>query len=164
MSEGVRRCAAAVAFVLLPLVAQGNALSQEHAKVVETGVVLSAHEAERATKAYPMLQILPPFWTPSSEEIQNLEGKLKIHLEKVRNPQVDAIIVNLDSYKRQYLGYTSGGRRQILVNGVCEEYWTKSGSWRDQVVFVLDGGPCFFQIRYDLSGSQFERLDINGDS
>jgi hypothetical protein len=74
------------------------------------------------------------------------------------------IAARLGSYKRQYFGYTDGGKRWILVNGFCEGHWKKEDTWRDGGVLVKDGGLCFFKVRYDPSRSEFEQLEINGEA
>lgn len=71
------------------------------------------------------------------------------------------IATRLGSYKRQYVGYTDGGKRRIFVNGFCEEVWKESDTWHDRLFFVMDGGLRFFTVRYDVSRSRFEYLDIN---
>ena len=74
------------------------------------------------------------------------------------------IAARLGSYKRQYFGYTDGGKRWILVNGFCKGHWKKEDTWRDKVVLVHDGGLCFFKVRYDPSRSQFEQLEVIGEA
>jgi hypothetical protein len=40
------------------------------------------------------------------------------------------------------------------------ERWKEPDSWHDRLVFVLDGGICFFMVRYDVSRSRSADLDI----
>jgi len=162
MRRNFRLGVAAAVCMLIPLVSQGIAMSQERSKLVDTGVIFSAQQVKRLVDMNPMIGITAPFWTPTPEEIAQLEGKLKPYLEGMTTAPAKAIVASLASYKRQYLGYTDGGKKWILVNSFCETYWRENDTWRDRVVYVLDGGPCFFQVRYDLSGSQFEQLEING--
>ena len=98
---------------------------------------------------------------PVSEEIALLEGKLKPYLESATAPAAKVIATRLGSYKRQYVGYTAGGKRWIFVNGFCEEFWKESDAWHDGLELVLDGGLCFFTVRYDVSRSRFKYLQIN---
>jgi hypothetical protein len=91
------------------------------------------------------------------------EGLLKPYLESIATPHAKKLAASLGGYKRQSVGYTDGGKRWILVNGICERYWQKNASTlRDSVIVVLDGGPCFFMARYDPSISKFDELVING--
>jgi hypothetical protein len=101
-----------------------------------------------------------------SRRIAQLETRLKRYLGSETAPQGNLLAarlgsyVGLASYKRQYLGYTDHGKRLVLVNGFCEKYWKEDDpySWRERLVIILDGGPCFFRLRYDPSTSQFDVL------
>jgi hypothetical protein len=168
MRKSMRLCVAATLYILVLLASPGIAMSQERSKLVDTGVIFSAQQVEREPlhrlDVKSILGLTPPFWTPSPEEIAVLEGQLKPYLERVTPPEAKVIAVRLGSYKRQYVGYTDGGKRWILVNGFCEDHWKEENTWRDRIVFVFDGGLCFFTVRYDTSSSQFEYLLINGDA
>jgi len=163
MRKNIRLCAAATVYMLILLASQGIAMSQERSQLVDTGVIFSAEHVERSG-ADRMFGVTPPFWTPSPEQIAQLEVQLKPYLGRVRLPKAKVIAARLESYKRQYFGYTDGGKRWILVNGFCEGHWKKEDTWRDRVVLVRDGGLCFFKVRYDPSRSEFEQLVINGEA
>jgi hypothetical protein len=34
--------------------------------------------------------------------------------------------------------------------------------WLESMVFVMDGGECFFQVLYDPAADSFSRLRVNG--
>ena len=36
--------------------------------------------------------------------------------------------------------------------------------WRSQVLFVMDGGDCFFQLTYDVERGVYGDLMVNGDA
>jgi len=154
----------ALIYMLIPLALEGIAVSQERIKLVDTGVIFSGEQVAQFAEIPYMFELTPPFWTPTEEEVAHLEGKLRPYLEGVTIADARAIAAELGSYKRQYLGYTDGGKKWILVNGFCERHWRGDDSWHDSVVFVFDGGRCLFHVRYDLSRSQFEQLEINKDS
>jgi hypothetical protein len=133
------------------------------AESIDTGVVFSAEQTEQSAKAQPMLAIgAPPYWTPSKVEIQQLESALPAFLKQ--SDGAAKIARNLRSYRRQYFGYSDHGEKWVLVNSFCEEYWKKDASWRNSVVFVFDGGDCYFRVRYRVSTSNFSGLEINGES
>ena len=156
-------CVAATVYMLILLASQAIAISQESLQFVDTGVIFSTEQIERSG-ANHVFGITPPYWTPSPGQIVLLESRLSPYLRRVGPPKAKVIAARLGSYKRQYFGYTDGGKRWILVNGFCEGYWKKQDTWRDRAVLVLDGGLCFFQVRYDPSRSQFEQLEINGEA
>jgi hypothetical protein len=175
MGKNMRLRVAATAYMLVLLASQGTAMSQERSKLVDTGVIFSAQQVESSRDVKMLIEsgLTPPFWTPSTEEIAMLEGQLKPYLEHATPPQAKdfparlgeakEIAARLASYKRQYFGYTVGDKRWIFVNAFCEAHWKEDKAiWRDRLDFVLDGGPCYFSVRYDQSRSQFEGLWING--
>jgi hypothetical protein len=163
MRKNTRLSVAATFYMLILLASQEIAMSQESSQLVDTGVIFSVEQLERSG-ADRVFWVTPPFWIPSPEQVALLETQLKPYLGRVKHPKAKAIAARLASYKRQYFGYTDGGKRWILVNGFCEGYWKKEDTWRDRVVLVLDGGRCFFKVRYDPSSSQFEKLEINGEA
>jgi hypothetical protein len=167
---------AVTACMIMPLAMQGGAASQDTPRLVETGVIFSAQQIERSAEINRLFDGVRPLWTPAPEDIARLESKLKPFLEDVSNgkltevadywwrvpSQAKEILARVESYKRQYVGLTHGGKRWIYVNSFCEELWKRDDSWRDRFVMVLDGGSCFFTVLYDPSTQQFERLMING--
>jgi hypothetical protein len=163
MRKNIRLCGAATVYMLILLASQGIAMSQEPSQLLDTGVIFSAEHVERSG-ADRMFGVAPPYWTPSQEQIALLEAQLKPYLGRVRLPKAKVIAARLGSYKRQYFGYTDGGKKWILVNGFCEGHWKKEDTWRNRFVLVHDGGLCFFKVRYDPSRPQFEQLEINGEA
>jgi len=141
------------AFCML-LGSRGVAVAQERSQLVDIGVILSLSTDDR-----PMPHMTPPFWTPSPDQLAQLEAQLKPYLDGSHQGKW---IAELGVYKRQYVGYTERGKRRIFVNSFCEQFWKREESWRDQLVIVFDGGPCFHSVHYDTSSSQFDRLQING--
>jgi hypothetical protein len=178
MRKNMRLWVAATVYPLALLAPQGIAMSQESSTVIDTGVIFSAQQTEHPDEMRRFFDAVRPLWTLSREEIAQLESKLKPFLEDVasgkrreaadyywRAPsQAKAIVARLESYKRQYFGFTERGKKWILVNSFCEEHWKRDDSWLDRMVVVLDGGSCFFTALYDPATSQFERVTINGEA
>lgn len=163
MRNNMRLCRVAAVSLLMLFAFQGIAMSQERSQRVDTGVIFSAERVERSGTDRA-LGVARPFWTPSPEQIALLEAQLKPYLERATPPKAKVIAARLGNYKRQYFGYTDGGKRWILVNGFCEGHWKENETWRDRAVLVHDGGLCFFKARYDTSRSQFGQLEINGEA
>src|SRR5262249_23074829 len=111
MARKIRLCEAACVCIIIAFASPGIAKSREHSQLVDTGVIFSAKQVERSAELYRMLT--PPFWTPSTEEIARLEIQLKPYLEGVAIPEAKVIAAKLGRYKRQYLGYTDGGKKWI---------------------------------------------------
>lgn len=103
------------------------------------------------------------YWTPTEEDILNLEGKLDSFLRQNaqsfrRQPPVWE---QLDNYKRQNVGVTIKGKPVIYGNFLCTE---TSVDWKKEWVFVLDGGDCFFQLQFDVETGTFMELTVNGEA
>jgi len=67
---------------------------------------------------------------------------------------------NWAEYIFQYQGQEEKGQKHILVNAVCR----RDPKWNleKQLIFVLDGGPCFFNLRFDAGRKRYYGLAING--
>jgi hypothetical protein len=67
----------------------------------------------------------------------------------------------LDEYQRQYIGLERNGKQIIYGNYFCDNM---GKNWRSEIVFVLDGGDCYFQVEYDVESGTFTKLLVNGES
>lgn len=103
------------------------------------------------------------YWTPAEEDILGLEGNLESFLRENselfnRQPPVWEQINN---YKRQYVGVIINGKQVIYGNFFC----TDTGADRkNEWIFVLDGGDCFFQLQFDVESDTFIGLTVNGEA
>lgn len=70
--------------------------------------------------------------------------------EEDRRPRIDGY--------RQYAGYMLDGQRMIIINSSCDEF----EDWRSEVIFVMDGGPCFWQATYNATTRELTSLVVNG--
>ena len=157
------RLGAAIAVIVVMLALNWRIVMEANAaESIGTGVVFSAEQTEQSAKSQPMLEIGAPYWTPSNKEIQRLESALPAFLK--RSDGTAKIVRNLPSYRRQYFGYSDHGKKWVLVNSFCEEYWKKDASWRNSAVVVFDGGDSYFRIRYQVLTASFSALEINGES
>jgi len=69
-------------------------------------------------------------------------------------------IKKLKKYRIQYVPYLNDQRvKEIWINGFCNEYKT---DWENEIVFVMDGGNCFFQIRLNLLEKKCIEIGTNG--
>ena len=101
------------------------------------------------------------YWTPAPEDVADLELGLMPYLEQTI-PEGDwrhKIVGALDGYKRQYVGVVKAGNPYIWANFFCADGFD---DWQDRVVFVMDGGQCFFNIWYNTRSHEFSDLQVNG--
>lgn len=101
------------------------------------------------------------YWTPSESDILALEDGLAAYLQNSSNHFYEETPVweRLSEYNRQYIGMVLDGKKIIYANYFCDSVET---DWRKDFVFVLDGGDCFFQFKYDVDGTEFFDLQVNG--
>lgn len=66
-----------------------------------------------------------------------------------------------EGYKRQYVPIiNSKGQKEIWINFFCGDDF--KDSWRKGVVWVLDGGNCYFNLKINLATKTYSELMING--
>jgi len=71
-------------------------------------------------------------------------------------------VIDLKRYKRQYIAVTNDkGEKVVWVNCFCDT-WKKN--WRKEVIFVLDGGNCYFNLKFNLTKGEYYELMVNGDA
>jgi len=103
----------------------------------------------------------PEYWTPSEDDILALESGLENYLQD--NPESfyegTPVWERLDEYNGQYIGIILDGKKIIYANYFCDSIET---DWRKDFVFVMDGGDCFFQFKYDVDPANFFDLQVNG--
>lgn len=105
-------------------------------------------------------------FTPSIQEISLSEKLLNQNLDTVKNKWTQSVAIhgNLKKYLRQYFGYINEkGERIIYINA----FWKDSNSakdkrWLNDIVFVLDGGPAYWQIKINLDESSLFEFAVNG--
>lgn len=103
------------------------------------------------------------YWTPTEEDVLLLEQNLPSFLQENstsfrREPPVWE---QLDTYQRQYAGLVMNGRKIIYGNFFCTE---PGPGWKEEWLFVMDGGDCYFQLQFDVASSAFSGLMVNGDA
>lgn len=96
----------------------------------------------------------------------NPEQERQYNETKTKDPNlkinVKDFIIDLKKYKRQYYAVTnSKGEKEVWVNCFCDT-WKKN--WRKELIFVLDGGNCFFNLKINLTKGEYYDLMVNGDA
>jgi hypothetical protein len=94
---------------------------------------------------------------------QTIEYKKMVKKFPQNDFQLKDFIINLKMYYRQYIVVKNlKGEKEVWVNCFCTvqnmDYWKK------QVVFVDDGGNCFFNVRINLSKRTFTDFIVNGEA
>jgi hypothetical protein len=100
--------------------------------------------------------------TVSAEEIKMIEKIISVTVAE-RNKQSKSGIDNPRKYYKQIIAATNAsGQKEVWVNCFCTAY--EKRHWRKGVVMILDGGPCFFNIKINLSTNTVMSFAVNGSS
>lgn len=101
-------------------------------------------------------------WAPSVEVLTTLKSGIRPYVEaQARNQQRE--LQKWSKYTFQYQGQQQNGRKLIFVSGFCSNTpFIKDEQLSKRMVLVLDGGTCFFDLKYDPEKKQFYGLYING--
>lgn len=71
-------------------------------------------------------------------------------------------IKKLKNYKIQVVPFLNEhGEKEVWINGFCDD---SGDDWREDVIWVLDGGNCFFTMRINLTNESLISAGINGYS
>jgi len=105
------------------------------------------------------------YWTPTEESVLALEDGLGPYLQQANSDRFDGqkapIWKRMDDYNRQYVGIILDGKKMVYANYFCDSLETE---WSKDFVFVLDGGDCYFQFKYDPDSAEFFDLQVNGSA
>lgn len=101
------------------------------------------------------------YWTPTEADVQALEAGLVAFLQASSPQASPGLWEKQATYRRQYVGLLRDGQRLVYASFFCETF---GGDWQREVLFVLDGGDCFFQLTYDVERGTYGDLMVNGES
>ena len=69
--------------------------------------------------------------------------------------------LELDKYKRQYVPVINQkGEKVIWMNFFCKNSNIKNQE--NEILLVLDGGNCYFNLKINLTTKQYSNLEVNG--
>jgi hypothetical protein len=101
------------------------------------------------------------YWTPGEEDVLALEAGLTEYLRAAAQQRSPDLWQEQVTYKRQYAGLIRDGHRLIYASFFCA---TVDSTWRQQVLFVMDGGDCYFQLTFDVERRTYGDLMVNGEA
>ena len=126
------------------------------------GVIFSAKQTEREL-SYIAPQAIGA-WTPTAAEVAKLEAALPAFLQNAKNDWLrpdPPIWEREPDTMRQYLGIVEDGAEVIYANFFCNAH---DDDWHNELVMVMDGGDCYFQVKYDPGTDKFFDFSVNGES
>jgi hypothetical protein len=125
------------------------------------GIIFSREQAEQTGLAPFFGSTLEGYWTPGAADILELEGGLESYLQQAASRDHPDLWQRLPEYKRQYFGLIESGRRVIYANYLCDAL---GKDWKRDFVAFLDGGDCYFSVKYDVHTDAFFDLRVQGES
>lgn len=122
-----------------------------------TEVVIFSEEKKAFSWEFPEHS----YWTPTVKDVEEAESKIEAMLKK----EAPQLLQKLSTYKRQYVGLSFKGKKFMFVNFFCTIHHEKlAPHWNEREVDVMDGGDCFFQLKYDVNQKEGFDLRINGEA
>lgn len=103
-----------------------------------------------------------PFWTPTKDEVQELEAMLPKYL-KLHPPIDDKPVKSVLEYGLQYFGVTIKDQKLIYLNAFCNPS-KFDHRWEKEFILVRDGGSCYFQVYFNPASKEFIHLHYNGQA
>jgi hypothetical protein len=120
------------------------------------GVILKGQQAKKlltqCSRVTP--QKVTAQWTPSTNQIEQLERKLSAFKQKLKRPAAQ-----LSNFYRRYAGFIAGGRKIIYVDFLPKRF---PFDWRIPGVMVCDGGESFWGVEFEVSTGKFVNAEFSG--
>jgi hypothetical protein len=100
-------------------------------------------------------------WDPSPKMLADLKAQIESYVKSQARAQ-GRELKKWQGYTFQYQGQEEKGRKYIFVNALCAS--TDRQTLDKQIIVILDGGSCFFNLKYDPGQKVFFDLFINGEA
>jgi len=100
-------------------------------------------------------------WDPSSTILTDLKAQIESYVKSQAKAQ-GRELKRWQDYTFQYQGQEEKGRKYIFINALCAS--TDRHTLDKQIIVILDGGSCFFNLKYDPGQKVFFDLIINGEA
>ena len=150
-------------FLLLSLLLQTACAPSTQTVEGEKWIIFSEEQASELGIADGFGQATE-YWSPTEADVRALENGTAAYLQENADyfyPQGIPVWERLNEYNRQYAGLILNGKKFVYANYFC----TSTGTdWKQDFVFVLDGGDCYFQFKYNADTGEFFDLQVNGEA
>ena len=78
-----------------------------------------------------------------------------------KNDKIAECVLNPEKFYKQFIAViNSKGEKEVWINCCCTVY--DRSDWKTEVLLVMDGGSCFFNLKINLSKNTVYDLMING--
>jgi len=100
----------------------------------------------------------------SSDYNPNQEREFKENNDKHPEFKLEKknFIIDMTRYKRQYVAIlNSKGEKEVWVNCFCA---AGNQNWKKNLIFVQDGGNCYFNLKINLTTGKYYEVIVNGNA
>jgi len=132
-------------------------------KSIVTALVIVASLAvssQALTEQHGWFKVSNGTWDPPEQMVIDIKTTIEAYVmaEAARSSRE---LHPWPEYSFQFGGDASQGTRFVLVNAFCTPPPPEP---ERNMVYVLDGGSCYFTVKYNPDKSQFYDLRINGEA
>jgi hypothetical protein len=100
-------------------------------------------------------------WEPSPKMLVDLKAQIESYVKSQVKAQ-GRELKRWEDYTFQYQGREEKGRKFIFINALCIQ--SDSPRLDKEIIVILDGGSCFFNLKFDPDRNEFFELFINGEA
>lgn len=124
-----------------------------------------------ATSAYRIFKFKKSYYwvsknakptTLSHPEIKLLDKLLNLAIKEYNKNISNNMfsIKPLIVYKRQIVPIINNkGEKEVWINCLCDR---RDNTWKNQIIIVMDGGNCYFNLKINLTKKTFSQIAVNG--
>ena len=74
---------------------------------------------------------------------------------------IDDLVIDPTKYKRQYIPTINAkGEKEVWINFFCNY---DDRDWKKEIILVMDGGNCYFQLKINLTTKKYFDFYVNGN-
>jgi hypothetical protein len=131
----------------------------------ENWVAFSADKAQADQMLDWLFSADAEYWSPTKANVRALESGLPAYLQENKSAfyMMETLVwEQLDEYNSQYVGIVLEGRKVIYASYLCKN--GEDTNWKENFIFVADGGACYFKFKFDTSTGEFFDLLVNGEA
>jgi len=99
-------------------------------------------------------------WSITPIELSEIQNGLESYVKEQASIQ-HRHLPEWSNYTFQYQGQINDNKKLVFINAFCI---SPPGYIQRQFVIVLDGGTCFFQVKYDPTTKKYYDLMFNGEA
>jgi len=100
-------------------------------------------------------------WDPGTKMLTDLSTQIESYVKSQAKTQ-GRELKRWQDYTFQFQGREEKGRKYIFINALCAP--TDQQRLDKEIIVILDGGSCFFNLKYDPLRKAFFDLFINGEA